>query len=402
MHIVNREIEGRSIGYWALLGALGLLALLGLIAAFTMEYHGHIITGMNNQIVWGLPHVFAVFMIVAASGALNVASIGTVFGKKFYKPMAPLSALLAISLLAGGLTVLMLDLGRADRVIVAATYYNPKSVFAWNVLLYTGFFGFAAAYLWTMMDRTVKAYNIYAGFGAFVWRLVLTTGTGSIFGFLIARQAFGSGLIAPMFIVFSLAYGTAVYMLVLFAAYSWSHRPLGNEVVRRLKNLLGIFLATSFFFVVIYHMTSLYYAKNWPFERFVLMDGGLYTALFWIGQVLIGHVIPMILVFAPATRTCRMAIVAASGLAVLGALAQMYVTIIGSQAFPLDIFPGYAVSSSFYDSGIHEYNPSHWEFMLGLGGLAVALAMVTFAVKILRLLPESLADDVVGLSPPKA
>ena len=402
MHIVNREIEGSSPAYWALLGGLGLLSLLGLLAALTMEHHGHVITGMNNQIVWGLPHVFAVFMIVAASGALNVASIATVFGKKLYKPMAPLSALLAIALLAGGLMVLMLDLGRADRVIVAATYYNPKSVFAWNVLLYSGFFGFAAAYLWTMMDRTVSAYNKYAGFGAFIWRLILTTGTGSIFGFLIARQAFGSGLIAPMFIVFSLAYGTAVYLLVLLAAYGWSQRPLGDEVVRRLKNLLGVFLAASFFFVVIYHMTSLYYAKNWPFERFILLDGGVYTTLFWLGQVLIGYVIPMVLVFAPATRGNRTAIAAAAALAVLGALAQMYVTIIGSQAFPLEMFPGYEITSSFYESGISTYNPSNWELMLGVGGLAVALAMVTFAVKILRLLPESLADEAVSLHPPTA
>jgi Ni/Fe-hydrogenase subunit HybB-like protein len=396
MQIVNREIEGRSPGYWGLLGGLGVLALLGLYAAGNMEYYGHIITGMNNQIVWGLPHVFAVFMIVAASGALNVASIATVFGKKFYKPLAPLSALLAIALLAGGLMVLMLDLGRADRVLVAATYYNPTSVFAWNVLLYTGFFAFSAAYLWTMMDRSVNAFNKYAGFGAFVWRLILTTGTGSIFGFLIARQAFGSGLIAPMFIVFSLAYGTAVYVLVLFAAYGWSKRPLGDEVVRRLKNLLGIFLATSFFFVFIYHMTSLYYAKNAGFERFILLDGGLYTTLFWVGQIVIGYVIPMILVFSPATRANRAAIVVAAGSAVLGALAQMYVTIIGSQAFPLDIFPGYDVKSSFYDSGIHQYSPSGWELMLGVGGLAIALAMVAFAVKILRLLPESLADDVLN------
>ena len=58
----------------------GLLTLLGLGAAHFMEEHGHIVTGMNNQVVWGLPHVFAIFMIVAASGVLNVASIGSVFG----------------------------------------------------------------------------------------------------------------------------------------------------------------------------------------------------------------------------------------------------------------------------------------------------------------------------------
>jgi Ni/Fe-hydrogenase subunit HybB-like protein len=50
-------------------------------AALYMEHSGHVVTGMNNQIVWGLPHVFAIFLIVAASGVLNVASIGSVFGK---------------------------------------------------------------------------------------------------------------------------------------------------------------------------------------------------------------------------------------------------------------------------------------------------------------------------------
>ena len=113
---------------------------MGLYAAHMMEEHGHIITGMNNQIVWGMPHVFAIFMIVAASGVLNVASIGSVFGKAIYKARAPLASLLSIALLAGGLTVLMLDLGRPDRIIVAATHYNLTSVFAWNVLLYTGMF----------------------------------------------------------------------------------------------------------------------------------------------------------------------------------------------------------------------------------------------------------------------
>src|ERR1035437_5012 len=194
MIIAYREIEGQSRSLPALLGALGALSLAGLASALYMEHHGHIITGMTNQIVWGVPHVFAVFLIVAASGALNVASVSSVFNRPEYKPYARLSGLLAIALLVGGLAVLVLDLGRPDRLIVAMTTYNFKSIFAWNIFLYVGFIAIVATYLFAMMDRHVSRTNLLGtaiGSLAFVWRLILTTGTGSIFGWLVAREAFG-------------------------------------------------------------------------------------------------------------------------------------------------------------------------------------------------------------------
>src|SRR5512140_2803310 len=130
------EIDN-SPGYYTVLGALGVVAAAGVAAALYMEHHGHIVTGMDNHIVWGMPHVFAVFLIVAASGALNVASIASVFGKAMYKPLAPLSGLLAVALLVGGLAVLVLDLGRPDRLLVAMTHFNFKSIFALNMFLCT-------------------------------------------------------------------------------------------------------------------------------------------------------------------------------------------------------------------------------------------------------------------------
>jgi molybdopterin-containing oxidoreductase family membrane subunit len=390
MKIAFREIEGTSGGYRLLLAVLGALTAAGLAGAWTMEHHGHIVTGMTNQIVWGIPHVFAVFLIVAASGVLNVASIASVFGKEFYKPLAPLSGVLAIAMLVGGLIVLMLDLGRADRLVVAMTYYNFKSIFALNVFLYTGFLAIVTVYLWTMMERRMNRYSAAAGFAAFVWRLVLTTGTGSIFGFLVARQAYDSAMLAPMFIAMSFSYGLAVYLIVLVAAYAWSGRPLGPGVLARLKNLLIMFIAAALYFVAVFHLTNLYFAKQAGFERFILLNGGIYPALFWGGQVVLGSLVPMALLAHPRLGATRGMVTAASALVVLGALAQMYVTIVGGQAYPLELFPGMAETSSFFDGRIHPYTPSLPEIALGVGGIAAAGVMVVLAVKLLRLLPERL------------
>jgi len=385
-----REIDGGSGGFYALLGALGALVLAGLAAAWAMEHQGHVITGMSNRIVWGMPHVFAIFLIVAASGALNVASIASVFGSELYKPLARLSGLLAIALLAGGLAVLVLDLGRPDRLIVAMTHYNFKSIFAWNIFLYTGFFAVVAIYLWTMFERRMNGQTSRVGLLAFLWRLILTTGTGSILGFLVARELYNSALLAPLFIIMSFSFGLAIFMLVLMAACQWTGRALGDIVLNRLRRLLAVFVAAVLYFVAVHHLTNLYNARQHELERFILLEGGVYTVLFWVGQVLIGGVLPLALLSGTASRR---AIGAAAGCVILGGLAQLYVLLIGGQAYPQLLFPDKHVSSSFNDGVVAAYAPSLPEIALGVGGVALALALVAVALKVLPFLPQSLADS---------
>jgi len=394
--MIYREIPAnRAILQAAVLLGVFILAAAG--AVFYMEEHGHIVTGMNNQIVWGLPHVFAIFLIVAASGALNIASIASVFGKTPYKPLSRLSALLAMALLAGGLAVLVLDLGRPDRLIVAMTKYNFSSIFAWNIYLYNGFFAIVGVYLFTQMARGMPAKAVKtAGFVAFVWRLALTTGTGSIFGWLVARSAYESAIMAPLFIVMSFAFGLAVFILVLTFTTRVTDRKLGPKLLRRLGRLLGIFAALVLYFTAVQHLTSNYWARNGGIERFILSDGGIYTTLFWVGQVIIGGLIPMALVFHPTGGSKPASIILASVLVVLGGFAQVYVIVIGGQAFPLDTFPGFTASSSFGDGVVHNYSPSLPEFLLGMGGVALALAITGFGMKILRILPTNLSDANVG------
>ncbi len=374
----------------------GLLALMGLGSAWYMEHNGHVVTGMDNQVVWGMPHVFAVFLIVAASGALNVASMGSVFGRASYKPLARLSGLVAMALLMGGLAVLVLDLGRPDRLIVAMTSYNFKSIFAWNIFLYTGLLVVTAVYLWTMMERRMNGYTKAAGMAAFLWRLMLTTGTGLIFGFLAARQAYDAAVMAPMFIAMSFAFGLAIFFLLMLGLYEGDGRPVGDYIVNRMGKLLGLFVAAVLYFTFVQHATNLYAPEHHGVERFILLDGGFITTLFWVGQVIIGGLIPLALLFPLGSgKLGRGRVSVASVLVILGGIAQVYVIIIGGQSYPLVLFPGWEASSSFFDGTVSDYQASLPEVGLGIGGIAIAGLIVLVGTKVLDFMPVSLADEEV-------
>ncbi len=388
-HITYTECKGGSrftAVFVALLGVLG----LGAASALYMETHGHVVSGMNNSVVWGMPHVFAIFLILAASGVLNIASLGSVFGEMGYKPKARLSSVMAITFLVGGLAVLVLDLGRPDRLTVAMTNYNFRSIFAWNVLLYSGFVGIVGAYLVVQMTRRWERFLKPVGLLAFLWRLILTTGTGSIFGFIVARSGLGTAVLAPEFIAMSLAYGLAVFMLVRLAidlSADIADRRLSDALLGRLSRLLVIFAGSVLYFTGVYHFTGIFSPERVEFEAWILLHGGYFTAIFWIGAIVLGLLVPMAMLYGRDAPS-RSSVAIASSLVVLGGFAQLWVIVIGGQVFPMRLFPGFEVSSSFGDGVVAAYTPSLPEFGLGLGGIALALLLTMIALKLFRLLPH--------------
>ena len=368
---------------------VALLALLaaGGVAAHYMDLEGHWITGMGNRVVWGLPHVFAILLILGASGVLNIASIATVFGHASCRGWARLSALLALCLLAGGLAVLVLDLGRPDRLVVAMTHYNLQSVFAWNVFLYTGFALVVIAYLWAQFEPRQQTSARAFGLLALCWRFVLTAGTGAIFGFLVGRPYYDSAMMIPVFIVLSLVLGTAVFLCVCWCTGCWSGIRVRRETVSFLTRFLGWMIALELFLVTAFHLTLLYAPERAPMARFVLLEGGLHTVLFWAGQVFLGALLPLFCIFRLRAHASANGALGVSGAVIAGAACQVYVVVIAGQAYPQTLFPGKRVTSTFFDGEIVQYCPSVHELMLGLGGVAVAAALLLAALRVLPFLP---------------
>ena len=167
-------------------------------------------------------------------------------------------------------------------------------------------------------------------------------------------------------------------------------RRLDASQLRRLARLLGIFTAAIFYFVLVYHLTKLYGTQNHAFISFILSEGGVYSFLFWVVQIGLGNLLPLALIYAPGFRDSARALALACLLVIVGAFAQLYVIIIGGQAFPLNIFPGYIVESSFYDGVVAEYLPSLWELLLGCGGVTAALLLALLVLRVLPVLPTEL------------
>jgi molybdopterin-containing oxidoreductase family membrane subunit len=183
-------------------------------------------------------------------------------------------------------------------------------------------------------------------------------------------------------------------MIVQKTMYAWTGVSVPDLVRSRMKNLLGTFIAAVLYFVIVYHLTNLYFAKQTAFEQFILINGGIFPLLFWGGYLFIGTLLPLFLIYHPAIAAIKGSVFVAAALVIVGAFCQLYVFIIGGQAFPLEIFPGMTVSSTFYDGQIEHYVPSLPEMLLGIGGIGLAFVMTVIGVRVLHFMPQ---DDLAKL-----
>ena len=377
-------IDGRSSGFFKLLASLGGLLLLGAGAFVYIEVYGHGVTGMTNTVVWGLPHIVAISLLVMASGALNLGSMSTIFAVKQFKQFGRFSAFLAIALLVGGLAVLMLDLGRPDRMLLPMIYMNFRSMFTWNVFLYSGFMILCFLYLWSMFEH--PRFTKLVGSAAFSWRVILTTGTGSIFGVIQAREVFHSAITAPTFVAFSLTSGTALSTLLLVSTFHLTGRTLDTRLVYSLRNTLIFFVTFVFYLLVVEKFTKLYSPASYDVEQWIL--GGSYAWLYWGGVVFVGILAPMGLLFHHTIGNQVSGIMIASGLVVVGLFAFVSFVLLAGQSYPFNMFPGYEMTSVFQDGHEGVYSPTLVELFLGLGGVGISGLIYLLGIRFFRMLPQ--------------
>ena len=216
-----RTLTDHSGLFWGMIAANAALLALGLGGRpLSWRSHGHIVTGMSNQIVWGLPHVFAVFLIVVglrrAQCRLDLVGVQPARLQALRAPLAASSP--SPCWPAASWCWCSISAGPSASSSRSRTTISARSSPGTSISIPASSRS-SPTYLFSMMDRQglpVGRRSARASRGlAFAWRLALTTGTGSIFGFLIAREAYDAAIMAPLFIAASFLYGLSFTVAVL-------------------------------------------------------------------------------------------------------------------------------------------------------------------------------------------
>ena len=387
-------IEGKSRNYYLVVAALVVVTLVG-VTCFGIAYaSGHQAFGSSNVIPWGLPIIVAIFLIGLSAGLHILAFLIYILGHDQYRKIIRMAVFLAVVLIFGAIVAIAVDLGRPEkfwRLFMFFYLNNMSSMFAINAIFYTSYLISAVVYLIALLAN-MKRFSVIMGMVAFGWAMLTHGGTGAIFGFIAAREAWFSAISPFEFIIAAFASSIPLLTLVLLVVYKTTGRKIDWSVIGSLAGLTKIFLISLIIFMVVGELTHLYPADR---QAIMYMLSGHYSWLFWSLQIFLGIAIPLFILCHPKTKRSPVALIGASILVVIGIFVKRFYLVIPGAAYPQHYYPG-KIEGVYGAVGSFPLTPVEIGWAIGM--CAFLALIFILGLKYLELLPAKEDEEQVSAS----
>jgi Ni/Fe-hydrogenase subunit HybB-like protein len=385
MDLTYLPIEGKSRAYRAMIAFLGIMVAV-LVASFLVYYlKGMQVWGISNAIPWGQLITLDIYFIGLSAGAIVVSGLSYVLGREEFKPIGRVAIYLGLLIFIGAMVAVLVDLGRLEkfwRLFVYGYLNNMTSMFAINSIWYGGYILLMLVYLWLALENKIKLAMIIGTIDV-LWAIGVHSFTGEIFGLVGAREILHSPIKPFEFIAAALTSGTALLIIVVVAAFKFSNRFIDKKVVFSLGRLLSMIIIVLFFMVFFDKLTHMYVTQR---EGTVFLFTGPYWWLFWVFQIGMGIVIPLIILFHPKAGKSIKGVVVASISVVIGVLGERAALIIPGTAHVQQLYPG-NIEGVWGTPGV--FLITFWETALTLGIIGLVALLFVLGLKHLPLLPAS-------------
>ncbi len=279
------------------------------------------------------------FFTGLSAGSFVISVIATLLGRKEFKPIGKITAILAPALLIIAPINLIADLEQPLRFWHLFLYYNWTSPITYGSFLLTAYPIMGIIYAIMVYTDRQKAAKVLGILG--IPLAISVHGyTGFILALAKARALWNTAAMPTIFLVSAMVSGIGLVVIIAAVRWKWFDKKATPETRDQDKKLilqLATFMAYIIMldlFLILSDILVLLTAHSDAYEAGMLILTGNFAPLFVGVEIILGSIIPMILVLGP-TRKNMTAIVVASILVNIGVYAMRFVMVIGGQTIPL-------------------------------------------------------------------
>ncbi len=367
---VLRPLTRTGKGYYLVVGVLVLVVLWALYAYSTQLRDGLIVTGMRDRIMWGFYITLFVFFIGISHAGTLISAILRVVKAQWRLPVTRMAEFITVvALVVGGLMIL-LDMGRPDRLHYLVLYGRWQSPILWDVLAITTYLTGSIIYLylplipdfalcrdrlgntapawkrllyqfaslgWQGTQRQQKYLRIAMGF-MMVLIIPVAVSVHTVVSWIFAmtlRDPWNSTVFGAYFVAGAIFSGIAAIILLMAILRKAFHLEayIAEKHFINLGYMLGGFtLIMMYFNLSEYAVTGFKMAGETSFH-FLQLFAGEYAPFFWF-YAIGGMVVPGLIILFPQTRTFKGVLLAAV-LVLVGMWMERFIIVVAGLRVPL-------------------------------------------------------------------
>jgi Ni/Fe-hydrogenase subunit HybB-like protein len=392
------------------------VVLLGVFALYWQVSRGHIVTGMRDNVVWGVYIVnFIFFMGISYAGALISGTLH-LFHASWRKPIIRMAEFITIISLLIGPGFIMMCIGRLDRLPNLVIFGRIQSPITWDVIaISTDIFG-CILFLYLALLRDLakmrdfdelkvpqwkkKLYKILAlGYsGLPEQQMRLKKATDIMAGMVIAiaiivysvlawifsvtlQPGWHSTIFGPYFVIAAVYSGTGVLILAMYffrKAYHLEEHITLEHFVN--VGVIMLVLAAFFGYFTFSEYLTKWYGSEKNDEQLIAILFKDYYSLFILSNY-VGVLVPLIIVGFKKLRTINNITIAAF-IVVVALWLNRYLIVVPTLESP------YIAIQDSRDAWVH-YSATWVEWSLTAGGVALFCLLFTLASKMITIVPVS-------------
>jgi molybdopterin-containing oxidoreductase family membrane subunit len=388
-------------GLLAWLAFLGLCLAIGLVTAIQVFSKGLAITNMSDIVPWGLWITIDLSAIALGAGAFTLSAVVYLFGLKQYRSITRLAVFVGFIGYTAALLTLVMDIGRPDRFWHPWVFWNVHSVLweiTWCITIYltimileflpvvveTKYFD-----KWPWMRNLANFLHKFAPALALLGVLVSLlhqSSLGATYGIVKSRPIWFKPSMPIMFILSAVAVGPALTMAIAIVVQWITHRAtVSHNILRSIARFSG-FTLLVYAYIKFWDLASVIYYGRTPAVSealFLLNQQTPYNFSFWIGEIFIGILIPVMLFLLSRFNKKSTNLVWGALCAVVGIIANRWNTTVTGLFVPLSYSPG-----TIYRLPPGNYWPNLVEWGVAIGVLGYALMMLTLGILFLPLFAQ--------------